>query len=64
MLLSIWKGAEQENRKHPSTFKNTPFLHVEEPFLDARKAYSIIQLVMCWFVAGYKLCFKKCSTAL
>ena len=64
MLLSIWKGTEQENRRYPSTFKNMPFLHVEEPFLDARKAYSIIQLVMCWFLAGYKLCFEKCLTAL
>jgi len=41
-----------------------PFLHVEEPFLDARKAYSIMLFVMCWFIVGYKLCFKKCSAAL
>ena len=36
-----------------------PFLHVEEPFLDARKAYSIMLFVMCWFIVGYNFVLRN-----
>ena len=43
--LSIRRKAEEEARRRPSTFKNTPFLHVEDALLEARKAFSLILYV-------------------
>jgi hypothetical protein len=43
--LSIRRKAEEEARRRPSTFKNMPFLHVEDALLEARRAFSLILYV-------------------
>ena len=48
---------EQENA--PSSSKNMPFLHVEDALLEAWKESSSKLFITYWFIAGYKLCFKK-----
>jgi hypothetical protein len=40
--LSIRRKAEEEARRRLSTFKNMPFLHVEDALLEARRASSLM----------------------
>jgi hypothetical protein len=41
--LSIRRKAEEETRRRLSTFKNMPFLHVEDTLLEARRAsFSVL----------------------
>ena len=40
LSLSHPAHALQRSRERPSTFENMPFLHVEDAFLGARRAYS------------------------
>jgi len=43
--LSIRRKAEEEARRRPSTFKNMPFLHVEDALLKARRAFSLTSYI-------------------
>jgi len=40
--LSIRRKAEEEARRRLSTFKNMPFLHIEDALLEARRASSLM----------------------
>ena len=42
-------------RTRLSPFENMPFKGQEEALLGARRAYSRMLSVMCWFIGGYKL---------
>ena len=56
----IREEADVEVRRGSSTFKNMPFLGVEDALLEARKASSLTQFVTCWFLVGYKLGGRGC----
>ena len=56
----IWEEADVEIRRGSSTFKNMPFLGVEDALLEARKASSLTQFVTYWFLAGYKVGGRGC----
>jgi len=36
-----------------------PFLDVEDALLEARKASSLMQYVIYWFIDGYSFYFKR-----
>ena len=57
--LSIRRKAEEETRRRLTTFKNMPFLHVEDALLEARRASFSVLYVTFWFVVSYKLTFKQ-----
>ena len=60
--LSIRRKAEKETRRRLSTFKNMPFLHVEDALLEARRASFLITHIIFWFIEYYKLTFKQSYT--
>ena len=53
--FSFREKAEYATRGGSSTFKNMPFLRQEGRLLRARRAYTWIQNVTCWFHVGYIL---------
>ena len=59
ILPFIREEADDEVRRGSSTFKNMPFLGVEDALLEARKVSSLILYVTYWFLESYKLAFKK-----
>lgn len=54
--------AELGTRERPSSSKNMPFLHVEDAFLEARRASSLCVLVTYWFIVGYKRNYREFHT--
>lgn len=64
ILLFIREEADVEVRRGSSTFKNMPFLGVEDALLEARRASSWMLCVMYWFCVGYQLCFMQLYTLL
>jgi len=56
ILPFIREEADDWARRGSSTFKNMPFLGVEDALLEARKASSLTQFVTYWFLVGYKHC--------
>ena len=60
ILPFIREEADDRARRGSSTFKNMPFLGVEDALLEARKASSLTQLVTYWFLVGYKVGVREC----
>ena len=76
IILTMWTGnvkifrrlfpslfrekAEYATRGGSSTFKNMPFLRQEGRLLRARRAYTRMQNVTCWFLVGYIFCYRWC----
>mgnify|MGYP007115292588 CR=1 FL=1 len=58
--FSFREKAEYATRGGSSTFKNMPFLRQEGRLLRARRAYTRMQNVTCWFLVGYIFCYRWC----